>query len=158
MDFHLDLDSSTEILNDPPQTRPKTPIRMTYEAEVKIFRSKYGGIEDVRKSLGFSRRKMCQLLMVDPSAWTRWMRDDSRVPPHIYRALEWYLALEKKLVNEPDLATILLKGRPQVGEALVELRAEVDNQAKVIKRLRLSLIWGSAALFVVGLALIIRGV
>ncbi|RYZ67439.1 MAG: hypothetical protein EOP05_17735 [Proteobacteria bacterium] len=39
---------------------------------------------------------MAQLLMVDPSAWTRWTRGGENVPPHIYRMLTWYLALEDK--------------------------------------------------------------
>jgi hypothetical protein len=49
---------------------------------------------------------MAQLLMVDPSAWTRWMKT-GQVPPHIYRSLQWYLALREKipgLTNEYFLA------------------------------------------------------
>lgn len=46
---------------------------------------------------------MCQLLLVDPSAWSRWMRDETKVPPHIFRALEWYLALHHKRRTDPDL-------------------------------------------------------
>lgn len=49
---------------------------------------------------------MCQLLLVDPSAWTRWTRNEEKTPPHIYRALEWFLALNEKTLTHPDLATI----------------------------------------------------
>lgn len=135
--------------------RSKTPLRMTYEAEVKVFRSKYGGIEEVRRNLGFSRRKMCQLLLVDPSAWTRWTRDESRVPPHVYRSLEWYLALEKKLVNQPDLATLLLKGRSASDLGLTELRLGLESQASTLKRLRWAVIGTVVSFILLGLLLII---
>ena len=76
--------------------RSKTALRLKYEAEVKVIRDQIGSIEAVRNQLGLSQRKMCQLLMVDPSTWTRWIKDESRVPPHIYRALQWYLQLIDK--------------------------------------------------------------
>jgi len=85
---------------------PKSALRMRYAAETKVFRDQHGGLENIRQKLGFSRRKMCQLLLVDPSAWTRWMKDESKVPPHIYRSLEWFLALNEKSLTNPDLATV----------------------------------------------------
>jgi hypothetical protein len=39
---------------------------------------------------------MAQLLLVDPSAWTRWTQTDQGAPPHVWRALAWYLALQDK--------------------------------------------------------------
>ncbi len=104
-----------EFLNDVPP--PKSALRMRYAAETKIFRDQHGGLENIREKLGFSRRKMCQLLLVDPSAWTRWMKDESRVPPHIYRSLEWFLALNQKMLTQPDLA------------AMMNVRFKVNNQA-----------------------------
>ena len=73
----------------------KTSLQMKYQAEVNVIKSKIGDIEEVRQTLGLSRRKMCQLLLVDPSAWTRWTKT-GRVPLHIYRALQWYMALIDK--------------------------------------------------------------
>ena len=73
--------------------RAKTALRISYETEVDIIRKKIGSIDEVREKLGLSRRKMCQLLLVDPSAWTRWGKNPKQVPPHIYRSLQWYLAL-----------------------------------------------------------------
>jgi hypothetical protein len=76
--------------------RTRSANRFLYEAEVEVIKREIGDLESIRKSLGFSQRKICQLLMVDPSAWTRWMKGD-RIPPHIYRALSWYLmVIEKK--------------------------------------------------------------
>jgi len=78
------------------ETRIKSSNRMRYEAEVKFLKESNGELEAIRERLGLSRRKICQLLLVDPSAWTRWTAPDGEAPPHIYRALDWYLAgLEK---------------------------------------------------------------
>ena len=73
----------------------KSSLQMQYQAEVNVIQSKIGDLESVRNSLGLSRRKMCQLLMVDPSAWTRWSKTQ-KVPFHIYRSLQWYMALIEK--------------------------------------------------------------
>ncbi len=76
--------------------RPKSSQRLRYEAEVSVLKKKLGGLEEIREKLGLSQRKICQLLMVDPSAWTRWTKSGDDAPPHIYRSLQWYLALEEK--------------------------------------------------------------
>ena len=74
------------------EIRIKSPARMAYEAEVLFLKKQNGDLELIRKRLGLSRRKICQLLLVDPSAWTRWTASEGEAPPHIYRALDWYLA------------------------------------------------------------------
>ncbi|MCM2280850.1 MAG: hypothetical protein NDI61_03275 [Bdellovibrionaceae bacterium] len=76
--------------------RSKSSMRIRYEAEVEVLKRKIGDLEAIREQLGLSQRKMCQLLMVDPSAWTRWARGSGQAPPHIFRALQWYLALQEK--------------------------------------------------------------
>jgi transcriptional regulator with XRE-family HTH domain len=76
--------------------RAKTSLRIRYEAEVQVIKRKLGNLEDIRKTLGLSQRKISQLLFVDPSAWTRWTKGGDEAPPHIYRMLQWYLALEDK--------------------------------------------------------------
>jgi len=74
------------------ENRIKSPSRMVYEAEVLFLKNQNGDLEVIRERLGLSRRKICQLLLVDPSAWTRWTSPGGEAPPHIYRALDWYLA------------------------------------------------------------------
>jgi transcriptional regulator with XRE-family HTH domain len=81
---------------EPGQRSVASSLRMQYEAEVSLLIKKLGSLEDIRQTLGLSQRKMCQLLMVDPSAWSRWVKAGGRAPPHIYRALAWYLALANK--------------------------------------------------------------
>lgn len=76
--------------------RAKSALRLKYEAETEIVRRKLGNLEAIRSQLGLSQRKMAQLLLVDPSAWTRWTKHGEQAPPHVYRMLQWYLALENK--------------------------------------------------------------
>lgn len=91
-----------------PSGAPKTSQRLRYLAEVEVLKRNLGGLEEVRGQMGLSRRKMCQLLLVDPSAWTRWTRDESKVPPHIWKMLS--LLKDRKadadLTNEVLLAPI----------------------------------------------------
>lgn len=79
-----------------PKSRQKTSLRQRYEAEAEVIAKKIGDLESVRKELGLSQRKMCELLLVDPSAWTRWQKNPKKVPPHIFRSLQWYMALIEK--------------------------------------------------------------
>ena len=74
----------------------RSPLRLKYEAEVSSLKKRIGSLESIRLELGLSQRKMCQLLLVDPSAWTRWTKSGSDAPPHIYRMLQWYLAVQEK--------------------------------------------------------------
>jgi len=73
----------------------KTSQKMQYEAHVEVIRRQIGGLEEVRMKLGLSARKVCQLLLVDPSAWSRWKKEGA--PPHIWRALQWYLSLQQQI-------------------------------------------------------------
>jgi len=74
----------------------RSPLRLQYEAEVAVIRQKLGSPEQIRQKLGLSRRKLCRLLLVDPSAWSRWTKEPLKVPFYVYRALQWYLALIEK--------------------------------------------------------------
>ncbi len=123
-------------------TRSTSALRRIYESEVRQFKEQHGGLEKLREKLGLSRRKMCQLLLVDPSAWSRWMRDESRVPPHIYRSLEWYLALNHRRYTDPDLSR-LITARYQTNEV------EKDSQKMIseIHRLKSRVFYLQIALF-----------
>lgn len=76
--------------------RVKSSLRLQYEAQVRVIRGQIGDLEKVRTNLGLSQRKIAQLLLVDPSAWTRWTRAREEAPPHVWRALQWYLSLQEK--------------------------------------------------------------
>jgi transcriptional regulator with XRE-family HTH domain len=76
--------------------RAKSSLRIRYESEARVILQSLGGLEGIRQRLGLTQRKLAQLLLVDPSAWSRWLKDESRVPPHVVKALQWYLQLEDK--------------------------------------------------------------
>jgi transcriptional regulator with XRE-family HTH domain len=108
--------------------RSKTSLRINYEAQVAVIRRQTGSLESVRVELGLSQRKMAQLLMVDPSSWTRWTKQGDVAPPHIWRALQWYLALREKI---PGLTPHYFTGtNPQVlhQKALAELDQEREQR------------------------------
>lgn len=83
-------------LNQEGESRLKSPLKMRYSAEVEVIKKRWGDLESIRNQLGLSQRKISQLLMVDPSAWTRWTKYEDNAPPHIYRALSWFLTLQEK--------------------------------------------------------------
>lgn len=106
---NLDSASAAEESRNPPlgaefagglvvttSPRAKTSLRLRYEAESEVIRKKIGDLEAIRGQLGLSQRKIAQLLLVDPSAWTRWTKQGEKAPPHVYRMLQWYLALQDK--------------------------------------------------------------
>jgi len=121
----------------PSDETTRSSLRMTYESEVRIFKSQHGDLENIRKRLGLSRRKMCQLLMVDPSAWTRWTKGGSEAPPHVYRALEWFLALNQKALTTPELAQVFLHKYPRgndssaLAEEIRKVQGEIQQQRKI---------------------------
>lgn len=84
-------------LNQQSDRRAKTSLRMHYEAQVAVIHKQLGGLEDIRLGLGLSARKICQLLLIDPSAWTRWTKNGDQAPPHIWRALQWYFIIQDKI-------------------------------------------------------------
>ena len=73
--------------------RQRSARRLRHEAEVRVFEGSVGDIEVIRQKLGLKPVQMAELLRVHPSAWTRWTRT-KRIPPYIYRMLEWYLELQ----------------------------------------------------------------
>lgn len=109
--------------------RSKTSLRMHYEAQVSVIRGQIGDLDEIRGNLGLSQRKIAQLLLVDPSSWTRWTKQGDDAPPHIWRALQWYLALREKI---PGLTPqYFISTNPQVlhQKALKEL--DVERQQRM---------------------------
>lgn len=123
------------FLEDDLNPRSKTSLRMHYEAQVSVIQKQIGSLEQIRGDLGLSQRKMSQLLMVDPSSWTRWVKQGDEAPPHIWRALQWYLALREKI---PGLTPqYFLGSNPQVlhQKALQELDLERQVRREEIEKL-----------------------
>lgn len=120
----MDLIDQQGRLSSGSKDRVKSTGRMHYEAQVQVIKKQLGSLDMVRESLGLSQRRMCQLLMVDPSAWTRWQRPSEDAPPHIYRALQWYMTLKEKI---PGLTPQYFIGKdPEIlhQQALQKIQAE----------------------------------
>lgn len=111
--------------------KAKTSLRLNYEAQVEVIRRQIGGLEGARLKLGLSQRKISQLLLVDPSAWTRWVKDGEKAPPHIFRALQWYLSLQEKL---PGLAPEYFIG-PRTSELEERVNSARRSQGDLETRL-----------------------
>ncbi len=125
-ELSMDIEASKE--------RVFSSLRIKYAAEVQLIIHKWGRLEDIRKTLGLSQRKICQLLLVDPSAWTRWTRspNNDEAPPHIFRALSWYLLL---LDKSPELSPYVFLqnvARPQIPEN--EIRKVTERISDDFKR------------------------
>ncbi|MCJ8278090.1 MAG: hypothetical protein MJK18_14710 [Bdellovibrionales bacterium] len=119
-----------EILEDP-KPKSKTSLRMKYEAEVQAFTKRQGNLEDIRRELGLSKRKMAQLLLVDPSAWTRWTKNEASAPPHVYRALEWYMLLQEKHPEYKSSLWLNAVSTPQLSKKEIEnIKTELIDQTQ----------------------------
>lgn len=93
----MDLLNDSEKSQNKSGNRAVSAVRLNYEAQVKVIKDQIGDLEHIRSTLDLSQRKMAQLLLVDPSSWSRWTQKGDDVPPHIYRALQWYMILQEKI-------------------------------------------------------------
>lgn len=124
----LEVKNPSEPPLQPLEKRARSPHRIHYEAQVEVIRRQLGELEKIRENLGLSQRKICQLLMVDPSAWTRWTKKGEAAPPHIYRALQWYMILQEKL---PGLTPQYFVGKdPEVLHQAALQRIQLEAQKR----------------------------
>lgn len=115
--------------------RTKSSLRMHYDAQTIVIERQLEGLEGVRAKLGLTQRKMAQLLLIDPSAWTRWNRPGHRAPGVVWRALQWYMILQEKI---PGLTpNYFLASAPSVvrAETLKDLKKESEARELLEKRL-----------------------
>lgn len=123
-DFQIDPEKTASRGQIPPQNGAKTALRMRYMAEVEVIKRDLGGLEDIRERLQLSRRKMCQKLLVDPSAWTRWTRDEDKVPPHIWKMLSY--------LTEDSAGKITRSEKEKLSEKIHGLEASLRVQSQKI--------------------------
>lgn len=127
------LSENSEIeLNKKNNRRATSSQKMKYTAETQVIKQKWGDIETIRIKLGLSQRKMAQLLMVDPSAWTRWIKNEEQVPPHIYRSLSWFLTLQEKHPEAHPYFWLAGVSQPKLPEAEIKhIRRQISQELKV---------------------------
>lgn len=122
-----------------PEHRIKSSLKLNYLAQVEVIKNQIGSLESIRKTLGLSQRQISQLLMVDPSAWTRWQRPGEEAPPHIYRALQWYMTIQEKI---PGLTAQYFIGKPtqilqkEVEQELGQIKLDYKELNRVLNALQ----------------------
>lgn len=134
------------------EARAKSSQRINYEAQIEVIKNQIGSLEGVRERLGLSARKMTQILMVDPSAWTRWTKSGGQAPPHVWRALQLYMIVQEKI---PGLSAPYFIGKDAGVSAelskkkIEELEAQIAELRIAVKANRITAIMlGLAALIV----------
>lgn len=109
----------------------------------ELIKSQIGNIEEVRKSLGLSQRKMCQLLLIDPSTWSRWATGKTEPPPYVYRMLQWGLAVMEKYPETHPLSNYekfeQLKKSEELSQRVAQLEKEFNVEQK--PRAKKSSLW-----------------
>ena len=99
MEIHdaLPIQEEEIVKSDPVEAVPSGLKSRDFNLKTaELIRSQIGDIEEIRRGLGLSKRKMCQLLLIDPSTWTRWTTGKTTPPPYVYRMLQWGLAVMDK--------------------------------------------------------------
>lgn len=103
----------------------KRTLREEYLLEKEEIKFTVGDLEQIRLKLGLSQRKICQLLLVDPSAWTRWIQSSDGAPPHVYQALRWLIQLKDQ--NPRYLAS------PQLDSKMDRIKQTLHNKIKSLE-------------------------
>jgi hypothetical protein len=113
------------------QMKNNVSLRDKYLSEKERIQHEIGSLDQVLQTLGLSQRKACQLLLVDPSAWTRWNK--SGAPPHIYQALRWLIQLKK--VNPDATAPSDIAGRVDMIQSKTDLKIkELERSIEMLER------------------------
>ena len=124
-------EKKTKIKRESDVTNSRQKKRDIYLLERERIKQEIGDLDEIREKLGMSQRRACQLLLVDPSAWTRWNKTEA--PPHVYQALRWLLELKK--VNPEAAGPVDLTKRIEMIETntLAKLR-EFERNLSLVER------------------------
>jgi transcriptional regulator with XRE-family HTH domain len=150
-----------------------------YQVEREQIIKEIGDLESIRKSLGLSRRKICKLLLVDPSSWTRWTKlEGSDAPAYIYRSLQWCLAImEKYPESHPMVRSLSYEKENKVDQLYkkiderlsfnrsmtFELKTDLDEMRLINQKITAAnqnlkqLVWGLAGFVTLGLLILLIG-
>ena len=85
------METNVSTINSARTSKGKGTYGLAYASTVEQIKKQIGDLESIRQNLGMSRRQICQILLVNPSAWTRWTKSNEGAPPHFYRALQWLI-------------------------------------------------------------------
>lgn len=118
------------------ETEPKA--KGLYFAEKNQIKSEIGNLEEIREQLGLSQRKICQMLLVDPSSWTKWIKPGQDAPAYIYRSLQWCLAILEKYPETHPLALQLMREKSgKIDEISQKLESKLQLHKSILFDLNL---------------------
>lgn len=108
-------------------------LRDRYLLERQAIQAELGSLDDILALLGISQRRACQLLLVDPSAWTRWNK--SEAPPHVYQALKWLIhlkTLNPAVIGPTDIAKRLDLVQQASRDKIRSIESHISALEKVV--------------------------
>ncbi len=122
------LERTSKLVEKP---QKKLSPREQYLLERDRIKFEIGDLQQIRLKIGLSQRRLCQLLLVDPSAWTRWNKLGA--PPHVYQALRWLLELKK--INPDAVAPINIESRVDFIQSTTQSKIkELENSIALLER------------------------
>jgi len=114
-----------------------------YERQAEEIKKQFGELDEIRTQLGLSARRICQILMVDPSAWTRWTKHGDPVPPHIWRSMQLLMILRERMpdLSVDQLSKIKTESHHQdVMHRVSDLKENIKNLEHAVKVNKISAI------------------
>ena len=130
------MDLDRELIKDEfiENKHEKTKSRGRNEITASLIQKQIGDIEQVRASLGLNKKRMCELLLIDPSTWTRWTTGKTAPPPWLYRTLQWGLAVMDK---HPEFHPLLIRQNTTANSSSLEIKrlsAQINSVKKDLRR------------------------
>lgn len=134
MDLASDL--NTAIGEDLGKASTKSlTYREKNELTSDLIKKQIGDIEQIRLSMGLNKKRMCELLLIDPSTWTRWCTGKTPVPPLVYRSLQWGLAVMDK---HPEFHPLMISRTNSNDASKSDLkRGDAYNKSENLEYLKL---------------------
>lgn len=139
----------------------KNKLSDHYAEEVQRIKSEIGDLETVRQRLNLSARKISQLLMVDPSAWSRWTKNEDQAPPHIWRSLNTHIKLldlqnQAQISVGPEQLQALSKDSSTAKKEVDGLKVQIEQLQNAVKANRAAaILMGLSAVILCGAFLIV---
>lgn len=100
--------------------------------QVQSIYIKYGELEEMREKLKFTRKQIAEYLMVDPSAWSRWVNGDPlAVPPHVVRTMGLIMEQNLKLTVQLRRQDLYLRAAASDSES--GLHEQYQSQIEALK-------------------------
>jgi len=157
VNFDWELNTEDEFLENGNNKTKSLGPRERNEITASLIQKQIGDIEQVRATIGLNKKRMCELLLIDPSTWTRWTTGKTTPPPWVYRTLQWGLAVMDK---HPEFHPLLINQTAALAPSNTnsldssEIRALSNEISEVKKDLKKWILIANASILISALLLI----